>query len=152
MVARAAVLFLLWLLLVDSVHEPELITGGVVAVLAAGISEGMRPLASAPIRIRPSMLRYGYRPIVLLLTDTVRVVSALLGALATGRRPSGRFRAVRFRAGSEGSTDRARRVLTEWAASVGPNRYAIGVDCEAKVLLVHELVKASGPLDPLELG
>ena len=39
-----------------------------------------------------------------------------------------------------------------WQASLAANRYAIGIDLDGNYLLIHELVPASGPLDPLELG
>lgn len=150
--ARAAAFFALWLLLVDGTDEPNLIAGAVCALLASALATLVQSLRSVHARPRPRMLRYLYRPFVLLVSDTVRVTWALLQRLVLRRAVQGSFRAVRYRCSSDEPDDVARRLLTEWAASVAPNRYAIGVDPGQEVLIVHELVPARGPLDPLELG
>ena len=85
------------------------------------------------------MLRRAWRLPLLLIADTVRVECDVLRSLTGRRGPRGRFRAVRYRATSDSPPDVGRRVLTEWGASIAPNRYVIGVDPEADVLLVHEL-------------
>jgi multisubunit Na+/H+ antiporter MnhE subunit len=151
-IARAAVFFLLWLVLVDNVKEPELITGAVVAFGAAALVIPLGGVRGGRALVRPSMLRYCYRPLLLLVVDSARVTWALIATLARRRPVEGRFRAVRYRATGMSGEDAARRVLTEWGASLGPNRYVVGVDRERGLLLVHELVRAHGPLDPLELG
>lgn len=109
----------------------------------------MRVVRVAP---RPAMLRHLYRPIKLLVTDSVRVTWVLLAHCLLRRPSSGHFRVARYRAVADESGDVARRILSEWSASLGANRYVIGIDAEHGVLLVHELVWSSGPLDPLELG
>jgi multisubunit Na+/H+ antiporter MnhE subunit len=149
---RAASLFGLWILLVDGTDEPNLITGGVCAVGAALLVTTVQSLKSEHARVRPSMLRRFYRPFLYLVTDTFRVTGALLARLVLRRDVRGEFRAARYRATGDSSDDVTRRLLTEWAASMAPNRYAIGIDRRRNVLIVHELVSASGPLDPLELG
>lgn len=151
MARRALVLFALWLWLDDTVVEPELITGAVVALGAAAIATMLAPRPPRQ-RFRLAMLRHAWRPPLLLVTDTVRVTRALLTALAGGRAPHGRLRAVGYRATGDSPEELTRRILTEWGASLAPDRYVIGIDREAGLLLVHELVPAAGPLDPLELG
>ena len=90
---------------------------------------------------------------VLLFADSVRVSWALIRQILLRRPVTGRCRAVRYGATSgERDTDVARRILSDWGASLAPNRYAIGVDREAGILIVHELVETKGALDPLELG
>lgn len=148
----AAALFALWLLLVDGVDEPDLITGGVCALAAAGLATAVQALRSEHPHVRPVMLRRLYRPFLLLVTDTIRVSLALFAHLVLRRRVHGTFRAVRYRATSNEPDELARRLLTEWAASLAANRYAIGIDQRRHVLIVHQLVDASGPLDPMELG
>ena len=151
-VARAAAFFALWLLLVDATDEPQMVTGAVCAIAAAGLATAVQSLRSVHARLRPSMLRYVFRPFVLLITDTARVSWALFQRLVLNRPVTGRFRAVKYRATGDGDDDVGRRALTEWGASLAPNRYAIGIDPREGVLIVHQLVDASGPLDPLELG
>lgn len=150
--ARIIVLFGLWMLLVDNLHEPELVTGAVAAVITAALGEVVFRARSEHVRITPGMLRRLHRPFVLLVTDTVRVIGALGARLLLGREVTGCFRAVRYRATTPHAEDRGRRILTEWGASLAANRYVVGVDVDEGYLLVHELVPASGPLDPLELG
>jgi hypothetical protein len=98
------------------------------------------------------MLRYLYRLPILLVADSFRVCWVVIRQLALRRERTGHFRAVRYDACGEDEIDVARRALTEWAASVAPNRYVIGVDRESGTLLVHELAETKGSLDPLELG
>jgi hypothetical protein len=98
------------------------------------------------------MLRFVFRPFQLLVTDTARVTWALFTRLALRRPVRGKFRAVRYDAVGEAPEDVARRILTQWGASAAPNRYVIGIERERRLLLIHELVPTSGPLDPLELG
>lgn len=149
--ARGVVLFGLWNLLVDNIEWPELVTGAVCAALAAAL--GALVLAHRRDHPQPAvpMFRSIHRPFVLLVTDSVRVTLVLVRHLL-GRRAAGRLRAVRYRATAETPDAAARRVLTEWSASLAANRYAVGIDLDGEYLLIHELSPARGPLDPLELG
>ena len=149
---RAAAFFGLWLLLVDGTDEPNLLAGGVSALVAALLVTALQSHRTVHARLRPGMLRRVYRPLLLLVPDTGRVTAALFARLVLRRDVRGNFRAVRYRATGDDPNDTARRLLSEWGASVAPNRYAIGVDPDQDALIVHELVRATGPLDPLELG
>ncbi len=151
-VTRTTALFALWLLLVDSVDEPNMITGALCALLAAALATVVGSLRRVHARPRIEMLRFAYRPLWALVADSARVSGALFAHAVLRRPTGGRFRAVRYRAVTDTSEDVARRTLTEWAASVGPNRYVIGIDTGRGVLLIHELVQTPAPLDPLELG
>lgn len=155
---RGATLFALWLLLVDATDLPDLLTGGVVALLGMAIGAALNGLRPVRLFVRPAMLRHLHRPFVSLITDTVRVSVVLARTLRQGtwRRGGhaeiGRIRAVRYRACSDSPEDVARRVLTEWGASLGANRYVVGVDAARQLLIVHELAPSESPLDPMELG
>jgi multisubunit Na+/H+ antiporter MnhE subunit len=151
-VARAAALFVVWLVIDDNVSEPELLTGVGVALLATVIVTIVGRVRTGHARMPLSMLRYAYRPLVLLVADTVRVSWVLTKSVVLRRPVNSRFRAVRYRATSNSDDDVGRRVLTAWGASLAPNRYVIGVDTDAELLLVHQLGESGSPLDPLELG
>jgi multisubunit Na+/H+ antiporter MnhE subunit len=151
-VVRAAALLAIWLAIDDNVSQPELFTGIGVALLATLVVTLAARVRTAHPKLRPSMLRHAYRPLVLLVADSARVTWVLAKTIALRRRPSSRFRAVRYRATSDSGSDTGRRVLTTWGASLAPNRYVIGVDQDDELLLVHQLGEAGGPLDPLELG
>lgn len=150
--ARAGFLFAFWLLLVDSTDEQNSFVGAGVALLGALMTGLLQYLRPVRLRPRPSMFRFVYRPLVLLVTDTFRVARVIISSLPGRSSQYGRFRAVRYSACDDDPEQAARRVLTEWGASLGSNRYVIGIDSEAGTLLVHELHPSSGPLDPLELG
>lgn len=152
MLGRATLFFGLWLVLVDSTDEPDMITGAVCVVIAVALATAVQSLRSVHARPRPSMFRYAHRPLLALVTDSVRVTAALGAALLLRRPIQGRFRAVRYRATGDEPDAVARRILTEWAGSVGANRYVLGIDTDNELLLVHELVASPGRLDPLELG
>lgn len=149
--ARGVALFGLWMVFVDNAHQPEMVTGAVVAAAAAILGTLVAVARREPSRLSLSMFRHVYRPLLLLVSDTVRVFGALVRQLS-GHATTGRFRAVRYRAVDDDPDSRARRILTEWGASLAANRYVVGIDPEGGYLLVHELVPSSGPLDPLELG
>src|SRR5579884_4455325 len=120
---RLVAFFALWLLLVDATDEPNMLTGLGCAVLATVLATLVQSLRSVHAELRPSMLRYAYRPLLLLITDSVRVGRAIVARGLLHREVTGRWRAVRYRATSQASDDVARRILTEWGASTGPNRY-----------------------------
>lgn len=150
--ARAGLLLALWLLLVDSVDQQNLFTGIGVALLGALLTGLLQYLRPVRLRPRASMLRFLYRPLVLLFTDTLRVARVMVVSLPARSSQHGRLRAARYSACADDPEQAARRVLTEWGGSLGSNRYVIGIDSETRTLLVHELHPSSGPLDPLELG
>src|SRR5579862_3792430 len=127
-VGRGIALFALWMVLVDSSSEPEVLTGLVVAVAGAVLGTLVSSARGEPARMSPAMLRRIHRPFLLLLTDTARVTWALVARAVLRRRVEGRLRAVRYRATAQTPDARARRILTEWGASLAANRYAIGID------------------------
>jgi multisubunit Na+/H+ antiporter MnhE subunit len=149
---RAAALFVVWLLIDDNVAQPELFTGVVVALLALALAVVVRRSSTVHAQVRLSMLRHAWRLPLLLVADTVRVGATVLRSLTGRRGAHGRLRAVRYRATKDSSLDVGRRVLTEWSASIAPNCYVIGIDTDAEVLLVHELVPTARDIDPLKLG
>jgi putative flippase GtrA len=152
LLARVTIFFGFYLLLVDDLHEDEMVAGAVIAVAAALVSSFLLS-ARQTVRVRPRMFLRVPRALLLLVTDTGRVGWALVGALVLRRPVHGRLRAARYRATSEEDPeDYGRRMLTQWGASLGANRYVVGIDNQRQLLIVHELVPASGPLDPLELG
>src|SRR5947209_5295056 len=139
LLTRAALLFGFWLLLSDNPSEPELITGGVVALAASAAAVPLqeRTGAAPKLRIRPPMLARIHRPFVLLVSDTGRVTWALARALLAGSRLEGRIVRGPYGALGEGPEMTGRRVLSEWGDSLGPNRYVIGIDRDTGEILVH---------------
>ncbi len=149
---RFALLIALWLVLLDTAQWPELVAGAAAAAVgataAALIVRPGQPKTAAKslalLRLGPARLG---RPLIRLVADTGLVVAALARTLA-GRPSRGRFRVV----GDAPHAPRrsaAGRALTEIWGSLAPNRYVIGVDDDERILMVHELVRADEPIDPL---
>ena len=76
-----------------------------------------------------------------LARDTAVVFRALWQRLARGAEPSGGFREVPVRFGPDTAEGRTRRTLLVGGLSVAPNRFVLGLDPEADVMVVHELVR-----------
>jgi hypothetical protein len=149
---RWALLMVLWLALTDTGQWPEL-TAGAVAAAAGATVAGLIVRAGQPKTLSKSaaLLLLGPRrlgrPLVRMLADTGILTMALARTL-TGRRPRGSFRAVRY-APDARRRSAAGSALTEIWGSLTPNRYVVGTDDEAGVLMVHELVPTDEPIDPL---
>ncbi len=145
----------LWLALDDTVAFPELMTGAAAALIGAVAAEVVHSQHLVRVRVKPSWLRYAWRPVVRVFPETASVLLALLRQLVLRRPVSGEFRMVPFRPGRpDGAYDMTRRALAKTAGSFAPNTYVVGVDEEREVMLVHQLEPGgdASDLDPLELG
>jgi len=145
---RGAVLYALWLALIDNVHRSDLITGLPCAALAAALATAVDVSRTSRAHPRPGMFLRVPLTLVMLVTDTVRLTWALVRTLA-GRPVHGRFRAVAYPTTTGDPAAAGRRALSEIAGSLAPNRYVLGIDPEREVMVVHELLPSSAPLDPL---
>ena len=149
-VAVAVVLYAVWLLLVDTREEPQLLLGVGVAALGATGSELVRRQRDAGFGFRLGWLRRFWQPLANVPADLVRLAALAL----RGPRP-GRLRALPFEPAGDDPADLGRVALAEFAGSFSPNTYVIGVDEERRVLLAHQLIpKEERPerdLDPLGL-
>jgi hypothetical protein len=149
-----AVLLALYLLLVDTIKQPELITGAVVAAIAAVGSELVR--VERRCRARPPLrgLARAWKPVVAAPRDLGLVCGAILRQVLERQPRRGRLRALRFRHGGDDPGAAGRRALAEGLGSFAPNTIVIGVDEERDAILVHQLVPegdAASTLDPLGL-
>ena len=149
---RWALLMALWLALTDTRNEQDVVAGLVAAAIgatAAGLV--LRPGSPNTVAKSVALVAIGprrlLRPLLRLVVDTALLTGAL-GRALSGRRVRGSFRAVRYRPDAP-RRSAAGRVATEIWGSIPPNRYVVGIDEEAGVLLVHELVRTDEPLDPL---
>ena len=150
---RWLALWALWLALTDTRVLPELVAGAVAAAigatLATAVSRSGRPRTVAKsaslLRVGPARLA---RPLGRLVVDTGLLCAALWRRLVLRREVRGTFRAARYRPGAARASA-AGRTATEVWGSLTPNRYVVGVDEDEGTILVHELVPADEPLDPL---
>src|SRR5437763_1402313 len=106
---RLVVCFGLWMLLIDNVAQPEVVTGIVCAVLAATLATVAIGTRHVGFRLRPGLLRHAWRPLLELFSDSGKLTVALARQLVLRRRVRGRFRAARHRA-TAGTPEAAARV------------------------------------------
>jgi multisubunit Na+/H+ antiporter MnhE subunit len=132
------VLLGLWLLLV-TVSIAELIAGMVAAAIGATAAEVVQ--AQGLVRFDPDprwFLRVWKLP-----RSIVRdcwIVTAALWRHLRGDEVNGGFRALPFHRGGDDARASARRALVVLAISVSPNSIVVGIDEDADLMLVHQLV------------
>ena len=130
-------LFLLWLALVGSVPNLELVAGVFAAAIAALAVEVVRSQGLLRFRVEWRWLR-------LLGAQLLRVVpDFLLLMAALPRRPRGSFRTLEFPVGGTRAIDAGRRAYAVMAASLAPNRLVVGVDPDEDGAVVHDLLTSS---------
>jgi multisubunit Na+/H+ antiporter MnhE subunit len=136
------VLMSFWMILDDSVAVAELLAGAAAAALGASFAELVTYRASSRFRLRARWLLPALRLPAQVARDTVIVFAALWRRLARGEEPASRFRELPVRYGDDSAEGITRRVLLIGARSLAPNSFALGLDAERGVLVVHELVPA----------
>lgn len=138
----------LYLVLVDTVVLPELVTGAVISTIAASLATLVRAQRRVVIRPRLKWLVGLWRPVA----SYPRDLWTLTRVLARRRPVSGKLYALPFAPGSGDPRSAARRVLGPSAGSFAPNTFVVGLDPERGLLLVHQLVPSDDPAadaDPL---
>lgn len=143
-----------YLLLVDTVKLPELITGAVVATIAAIGSELVRLERRVHTRIPLRGLARAWKPVARAPADLALVLVAIGRQVLERDAARGRIRAMPFRHGGDAPDAAGRRALAESLGSFAPNTIVIGVDDERNLLIVHQLVSTgatASTLDPMEL-
>jgi multisubunit Na+/H+ antiporter MnhE subunit len=133
-----------WVILDYSVATDELLAGAAAAALGALLAELAGHQAAARLRMRA-----GWVPRALSLPgqvarDTMIVFTALWRRLAHGTQPASGFREMPVRYGDDTVEGRTRRLLLIGARSVAPNSFALGIDKDRDVMVVHQLVVPEG--------
>jgi multisubunit Na+/H+ antiporter MnhE subunit len=130
----------LWLLLV-SVNTAEFVAGLGAAAAAATAAEVVRTQGLVRFDPDPRWVLRIWRVPRSILRDCWVLTRALAQHLR-GKPVNSGFRAIPFRSGGDDARASARRALVVPAISVSPNTYVIGIDEEADLMLVHQLVAA----------
>jgi hypothetical protein len=136
--SRFGGLFVLWLLLVGTVQDVELIAGICAAAIGATAQEVVRAQGLLGFRVEWRWLRQVWKPLARVFLEF------LLLMLSLGRGPRGRFRTLEFPVGGERAMDAGRRAFAVVAASLAPNRLVVDVDPETGGALVHDLFPERG--------
>jgi multisubunit Na+/H+ antiporter MnhE subunit len=138
------VLMSFWVVLDDSIAVDELLAGAGAAALGAFLAELAAHQAGARLRMRIEWAAPALRLPADVARDTVIVFAALWRRLARGQEPPSGFRELPVRYGGDAAEDQTRRVLLIGGRSVAPNSFALGIDPDRDVMIIHQLVVTEG--------
>jgi multisubunit Na+/H+ antiporter MnhE subunit len=128
-----------WVMLDDSVSTDELLAGAGTAVLAATVAELVTYQAATRFRMRIEWLTPALGLPGQVVRDTVIVYGTLWRRLVHGEQPPSAFKELPTRFGDDSPEGVTRRVLLIWGTSVAPNTFALGIDKDTDVMVVHRL-------------
>ena len=129
-----------WVMLDDSINTDELLAGAGAAVLAAFFAELVTYQAATRFRMRIEWLAPAFSLPGQVVRDMVIVYRALWRRVAHGEQPPSAFTDQPARFGDDSPEGITRRVLLIWGTSVAPNTFALGIDKDNDVMVVHRLV------------
>jgi multisubunit Na+/H+ antiporter MnhE subunit len=130
----------LWVMIDDSISTDELLAGAGAATLAAFLAELTTYQAAVRFRMRIEWLVPALRLPGEIARDTAVVYAALWRCLRHGEQPPSAFLELPVRFGDDSPEGVTRRTLLIGGTSVAPNTFALGIDKEAGVMVVHRLV------------
>jgi multisubunit Na+/H+ antiporter MnhE subunit len=139
-----ALLMAFWVVLDYSTERNELLAGAGAAALGAFLAELVTDQAATRFRMRARWLLPALRLPGQVARDTVIVFAALWRRLARGEEPASEFRELPARYGGDTAEDVTRRVLLIGGQSVAPNAFALGMDSDRDVMVIHQLVVTEG--------
>jgi multisubunit Na+/H+ antiporter MnhE subunit len=129
-----------WVMLDDSVNTDQLLAGAGAAAVAAFLAELVTHQAGAVFRMRIEWLVPALRLPGQVIQDTVTVYVALGRWLVHGEQPPSGFVERPVRYGDDSPEGLTRRVLLIGGQSLAPNSFALGIDSDRDVMVVHQLV------------
>jgi multisubunit Na+/H+ antiporter MnhE subunit len=129
-----------WVMLDDSISTDELLAGAGAAALAALLAELVSYQAASRFRMRIEWVVPAFALPGQVVRDMVTVYAALWRRLVRGERPASAFVEVPARYGGDSPQGVTRRVLLIGGTSVAPNTFALGIDKDRDVMVVHRLV------------
>ncbi|MGH2734514.1 MAG: Na+/H+ antiporter subunit E [Actinomycetota bacterium] len=134
------VCFVGWLLATFNPVWQELVAGAVASAIAATAAEVVR--RQNLIRYSPSArwLARSWRVVPEMVRDTGTLAGVLYRRIVRREEVTGAWRAVPFEWGGDDPRRTAKRAIVVIAISATPNTYAVGIDRERDLLLVHQLV------------
>jgi multisubunit Na+/H+ antiporter MnhE subunit len=124
----------------DSISTDELLAGAGAAALAASLAEVVTCQAASRFRMRIEWLLPALRLPGQVVSDMVTVYAALWRRLAHGEQPPSAFLELPARFGDDSPEGVTRRTLLIGGMSVAPNTFALGIDKDTDVMVVHRLV------------
>lgn len=129
-----------WVLIDDSINDDELWVGAGVAAMGALVAELVTYQAATRFRMRFEWLVPALRVPWWVARDMVIVYAALWRRLVHGQQPPSAFDEIPVRFGDDSPEGATRRTLLIGGHSVAPNSFALGIDKDSDVMVVHQLV------------
>jgi multisubunit Na+/H+ antiporter MnhE subunit len=133
-----------WVILDDSIATDELLAGAGAAAIGAFLAELVTYQAATRLRMRIEWAALALRLPKEVARDTGIVFAALYRRLARGAEPASGFRELTVRYGDNTAAGQTRRALLIGGTSVAPNSFALGIDSERDVMIIHQLVVNQG--------
>ncbi len=133
-----------WVILDNSIATDELLAGVGAAAIGALLAELVTHQASTRLRMRIEWAALALRLPKEVARDTGIVFAALYRRLARGVEPASGFRALPVRYGDDTAAGKTRRALLIGGTSVAPNSFALGIDAERDIMIIHQLVVNQG--------
>jgi multisubunit Na+/H+ antiporter MnhE subunit len=137
-----------WVMLDDSINFDELLAGAGAAALAATLAEVVTYQAGVRFRMRIEWVVPALRLPGEVVRDMVTVYAALWRRLAHGEQPASAFLELPARFGDDSPEGVTRRTLLIGGTSVAPNTFALGLDKDRDVMVVHRLVAGRPAAEP----
>jgi multisubunit Na+/H+ antiporter MnhE subunit len=133
-----------WVIVDDSLRTDELLAGAGAAALGATLAEVVGHQAGLRPSLRAEWIVPALRLPAQVARDTWIVFAVLWRRLARGEQPRSGFRAVMVAHEPDGDDSDAvtRRVLQVWSHSLAPNSFALGIEPERDVMIIHQLAPA----------
>ena len=139
-----------WVMIDDSVNADELWAGAGAAALAALLAELVTYQAATRFRMRFEWLAPALRLPGEVARDMATVYAALWRRLVRGEQPPSAFLELPARFGDDSPEGATRRTLLIGGTSVAPNTFALGIDKDRDVMVVHRLVASQPPAQSAE--
>ncbi|MGH9045135.1 MAG: hypothetical protein ACRDVP_09955 [Acidimicrobiales bacterium] len=141
-------LMALWIYVDDTIDLAELLSGAAVAVIAATFVELVFYQSDSRIRIKIEWLQPALKLPGALVKETLVVLDALWRLFLHGVEPSSGYRVLPVEYGDDTPEGVGRRALLIGGRSVAPNTFAVGLDKDSEVLVVHQLrIDQGAPID-----
>jgi multisubunit Na+/H+ antiporter MnhE subunit len=131
-----------WVIIDDSLRTDELLAGAGAAAVGATLAEVASGQAGLRVRVRLEWIGRAAALPAQVARDTWIVFAALWRLLARGEQPHSEFRAVPLGHRPDDADADTRRVLQVWSHSLAPNSFALGIEPERDVMIIHQLVPA----------
>lgn len=129
-----------WVWADDSLMLAELLAGAGAAAIGASVAELVQHQSATHFRPRAEWVTPVFRLPAKMMKDLAVVCKALWDRVVHRQAPPSAFRAIPVRAGGRSPEDVTRRALLIAGMSFTPNTFALGIDQDKDLMVVHQLV------------